>query len=180
MCRNSNISFQASFYDKFLKIVPNKDLKNSVKYNKTGQLIASPHWNRVALGVSAMATQPWFDYLNPNVDKDTARTSCCRTFAKIIVCTTIGFLIRGGVFKLTNKYMNATKKEGSTLLTPNAILNETNKEVRNMKLKIHKNAFSTITALGVMLFTNVLLDAPLTTKFSNFLISKMQHKEKNK
>ena len=44
-------------------------------------------------------------------------------------------------------------------------------ELRRRMLKIHKNSLSTVLALSVMVFTNFLADAPLTTKLSNFLIT---------
>ncbi len=180
MCINSNISFKSSPYDRFIKYVPNKDIKNPVKYNKAGQLLASPHWNRLALGITAITTQPWIDYYNPDVDRDTAKTSFCRTLAKIPVCTTVGFIVRGGVYKLTEKFMHSSENEGSTLFTPKAILQEKNANIREAKLKLHKNAFSTVSAIGIMLFTNFLIDAPLTTKFTSIFMSKIFSKEQNK
>ena len=164
---NSGVSFNSSWYDKFFTAIPNGNISNPAKFNKAGQMLASPHWNRLALGLAAISTQPWIDLYNPKVDKDTAKAASLRTTAKIIVCTSVGFVVRGACYKLTEKFAHGTAQEGSTLLTPKAILNEVNQEVRNSKLKIHKNAFSTLTALFVMLFTNFLLDAPGTTKLAN-------------
>lgn len=167
---NSNINFQASFYDKFFRNLPNKEIKNVAALNKVGQALASPHWNRLALGVAAITTQPAIDYFNPKVDRETAKTSSLRTLAKIIVCTSVGFLVRGACYKLADKYIHGSKLEGSTLLTPKEILNEANKELKASKLKLHKNTMSFLMALTVMLFTNFLLDAPLTTKLANKFI----------
>ncbi len=164
---NQNVNFYSSWYDKFFEKIPNKDIKNIAKYNKAGSVLASPHWNRVAIGLAAISSQPWIDYFNPNVDKETAKASSLRTTAKIIVCTSVGFVVRGLSYKLVEKFANGTPQEGSTILTPKSILQESNEKLRNSKLKIHKNAFSTITALSIMLFTNFLLDAPLTSKLSN-------------
>lgn len=164
---NSGVNFGSSWYDKFFKSIPNKNVTNPAKFNKVGQALASPHWNRLAIGGAAISSQPWFDLYNPKVDKDTAKASSLRTTAKIIVCTSVGFTVRGLCYKLTEKFAHGSAKEGSTLLTPKSILAETNKKLRDSKLKLHKNAFSTVTALFVMLFTNFLLDAPGTTKLSN-------------
>lgn len=164
---NYSVNFQASWYDKFFKFIPQKDVSNPAVFNKVGEKLASPHWNRATLGLVAISSQPAWDYFNPKVDDDTARASAIRTGSKIVVCSSVGFTVRGLCYKLTEKYAHGTQAEGSTLLTPKSILNETNKKVRNSKLKIHKNAFSTITALTVMLFTNFLVDAPLTTIVSN-------------
>ena len=168
------MGFRASFYNNFFKKLPNKDVKNSSAYNKLGHALASPHWNRLAIGVAAMSTQPAIDYFNPRVDRDTATAAALRTIAKICVCTTVGFAVRGSAYKIVEKYAHASAKQGSTILTPKAILNEVNSIKRNNMLKIHKNALSTVIALCVMLFTNVFLDAPLTTMAANKLISKYQ------
>ena len=169
---NNNVSFRSSIYDRFFKSLPNKDIKNTQHYNKLGQALASPHWNRLALGVAAISSQPFMDYYNPRVDRDTAVTSMLRTISKIIVCTTVGFIVRGSSYKLVEKYAHGSANEGSTLLTPKEILKESNAELRNCKLKLHKNTLSTVTALSVMLFTNFLLDAPLTTITANKAITK--------
>lgn len=164
---NSGLCFNSSWYDKFFKSVPNYNIKNQAQFNKAGQILASPHWNRLALGAAAISSQPWIDLYNPKVDKDTAKAASLRTTAKILVCTTVGFTVRGLCYNLTEKFAHGTPNEGSTLLTPQAILKETNQELRNSKLKLHKNAFSTLFALSVMLFTNFLLDAPGTTMLAN-------------
>ena len=177
----NNIGFRASFYDNFFKKLPNADIKNSTSYNKIGHKLASPHWNRLALGGVAIATQPAFDYFNPRVDRDTAAAATLRTIAKICVCTAVGFIVRGSAYKLVEKYAHTSSKYGSTLLTPKAILNEKDTIKQKNMLKIHKNAFSTVFALGMMLFTNIFLDAPLTTMVANQLIKKYHPyaKEKN-
>lgn len=168
---SSGVNFQSSFYNRFFESLPNKDIKNPAAFNKMGQRLASPHWNRLAIGLAAITTQPFLDYFNPRVDKDTAKASALRTISKIIVCTSVGFAVRGSCYKLTNKFMHASAKEGSIALTPAVILNEKNPEIQKNMLKLHRNTFSTVFALGVMLFTNVFVDAPLTTILSNKLIS---------
>ena len=166
-----NLSFTSSWYDRFFKSLPEKEIKNTVRYNKFGTALASPHWNRVALGIAAITTQPAIDYFNPRVNKDTATASALRTIAKILVCTSVGFCVRGGAYKLVKKYAKASAKEGSTILTPEAILKESDPRKQIEMLKLHHNALSTVTALSVMLFTNFLLDAPLTTKLANKFIA---------
>lgn len=168
---NSNVNFGASsWYNRFFKSFPNKDINNPAKLNKLGKTLASPHYNRLALGAGAIMTQPAIDRYNPKVDKDTAKAAMYRTIAKIIACTAVGFCVRGACYKLTNKFANLSKAEGSTVLTPKAILEIKDIDKQKEILKIHKNGFSTIFALAVMVFTNFFLDAPLTTLFSNYLI----------
>ncbi len=164
-------NFGTSFYGRFFNNASVKEIKNPERFNKIGQMLASPHWNRVAIGVAALSTQPLMDKFNPKVDEDTANVSALRTISKNVCCMSSGFVIRGAVYKLTEKYAHATEKEGSTLLTPRVILKEANKELRNTKLKVFKNAFSTVSALAIMTtFTNILIDAPLVTMCSNKLI----------
>ena len=141
-----------------------------MSYTKLGHAIASPHWNRLALGGAAITTQPAFDYFNPRVDKDTAASSALRTGSKVVVCTGVGFTVRGLMYKLVEHYAHASSAEGSTILTPTEILKMADKVKREGALKVHKNFVSTVIALFVMLFTNFFLDAPLTTKSANYLI----------
>lgn len=168
----NNINFTSSFYERFFKSLPAKEIKNTAEFNKIGKALASPHYNRAALGLGAIITQPAIDRYNPNVDNNTALASSYRTTGKIIACSSVGFCVRGGCYKITDKFANASKEEGSTILTPKAILKETNPELRKNMLKLHKNAFSTVFALAVMVFTNFLIDAPLTTFISNYLIKR--------
>ena len=96
------------------------------------------------------------------------------------MCTTVGFCVRGSSYKLVEKFAHGTAKEGSTLFTPMEILKEANAELRESKLKLHKNTLSTVIALSVMMFTNFLLDAPLTTRAANKLLELYRdYKEKN-
>ena len=177
---NSGTNFEASFYDRFFRSLPNKELKNIKQLNSIGQALASPHWNRAALGVAALATQPALDLFNPKVDRETAKVSSIRTIAKICVCTTVGFIIRGLSYKLADKFIHGSETEGSTLFTPSEILREANKELRASKLKLHKNTISTLIALAVMTFTNFLIDAPATTFVANRLIEKHYNKKEKK
>ena len=169
-----SVNFEGSLFDKFFKTIPNKDIENQKAFNKLGHALASPHWNRLAIGCAA-CTQPIIDYFNPKVDRDTAKVSMYRSSAKVLACTGVGFTVRGISYKLIEKYAHAFESEGSTLLTPKAILAEKNPELRRNMLKIHKNAYSTVFALCVMIFTNVLLDAPLTTMLANRFIASDKH-----
>ncbi|MBQ7125764.1 hypothetical protein IJO12_01615 [bacterium] len=177
---DNSVNFTSSFYDKFFKSLPNKDIGSGAKLNKLGHALASPHWNRAALGVAAIATQPAFDYFNPRVDKDTAEASALRTASKIVVCTTVGFTIRGLSHKIIKKLTNLSPKEGSTLLTPKSILNIKNSFEQKNKLALHRNTLATLTALIVMMFTNFLIDAPLTTFVANKTIDHHNKKKLNK
>lgn len=148
-----------------------------MRYNKIGHTLASPQWNRVALGVAAITSQPWWDYFNPKVDDDTAKASAIRTGSKIGVCTTIGFTIRSLAHAFVKKFANGSTKEGSTLLTPKEILREINPEIKECKLKLHQNTFAFFVALFVMMFTNFLIDAPLTTYVANKFLAKADLKD---
>lgn len=175
-----SVNFERSFYAKFFKKLPNKDIENPKVFNKIGQTLASPHMNRLAVGIAAISTQPWIDLYNPKVDRDTAKASMYRTIAKVIACTSVGFLVRGMSFEIVKKFANESKAKGSTILTPRSILREADPELRESMLKIHRNTYSTVAALAVMVFTNVLLDAPLTTMLANKFIAADKTLNKNR
>ena len=174
MCisNSSNVNFKSSFYSAFFSTLPNTEIKNPAKFNRLGHILASPHWNRLAIGCAAITTQPAIDYFNPRVDKDTAKASAYRTLGKILACTGVGFVVRGAMYKLTEKFAHISNMEGSTLLTPKVILQEKNVELQKNMLKLLKNTFSTVSAIIIMsCCTNFLFDAPLTTYLANKFIS---------
>ena len=51
---------------------------------------------RVALGLTALVTQPYIDAHNKRVDEQTRKVSVAKTIAKIIAGTLTGFFIRYG------------------------------------------------------------------------------------
>ena len=175
-----NPNFGKGWYGRFFEKLPNGEIKDAVKFNKLGSALASPHWNRLALGVAAIATQPAIDYFNPKVDKDTAKAAAIRTISKIIVCTAVGFVVRGSCYKLMNKLVGDVSKVKTSKIIPEEICEETNKELQEKKLKLFTNTKSTLLALAVMMFTNFYLDAPGTTKLTNYWLTKanLNHSQK--
>ena len=150
---------------------PNPTIK-SEKLNHTIEWIGknlSSAENRLILGASALLSQPFIDAANKDVDKDTRKISICRTVAKIIAGTLTGYTIRKLCIKSIDaftKSVNEIKpdmkfKKLRTLLTPT--LKYTADE-----LSQYKNTLGTILALGVMVFTNFLIDAPLTKALTNW------------
>jgi len=142
--------------------------------------------NRFFLGATALATQPWIDLNNKKVDEKTRNYSCARTIAKIVVGTITGVLIRKGCIDLmkkltyTSSALKELEKKGSkisewlTALVPTSKVVQANEfEKAEIQLKKFRNTLGSIVALGVMLFTNFLIDAPLTKMLTNYLINKI-------
>lgn len=150
-------------------------------------------WQRLVSGVTAIFTQPFFDWNNKHTDKDTRTTSTARTVAKIGVGTLTGVAIRelciwGTKYFTQNeniyndekaKFLAKHKNDGKLfrempdfkakkltqcLLPESAKLTATAKDIRR-----YRGAMGTFAALFVMLFTNFLVDAPLTMKLTNVL-----------
>ena len=112
--------------------------------------------NRLILGASALMSQPFIDAANKDVDSETRRISVCRTVAKIIAGTATGYtkLKEGAKFnKLRTCLLPALKYTAD-------------------ELSQYKNALGTLLALGVMVFTNFLIDAPLTKFLTNVFAGK--------
>ena len=112
---------------------------------------------RLILGVSAILMQPPIDAHNKNVDEKTRKVSVARTIAKIIAGTLTGVAIRWGCIKA----MNMKIFEPSNFF-----------KVSKDAFDQYKNAMGTIVALVVMMFTNFLIDAPLTKFLTNIMIDK--------
>ena len=162
---------EQAFFDKIpTKVVGEK----ADKFCKTvGREISSAE-NRLILGVSALLSQPFIDYNNNKINDDTKRVAVCRTIAKIVAGTATGYLVRKGTIKGIEYCSQAPSKnmpKWRTIFTPNNI-----KNVNTEAFKQYRNALGTFVSLGVMLFTNFAIDAPLTKFLTNNLNAKVQEK----
>lgn len=135
---------------------------------------------RLALGLFALGIQPLIDLRNKDVDDDTKKVSAVRSAAKAIIGTATGIVVRGGCMKLAElKYAQKDAagkiiKEGKKIkIDPAKVQKAFGEGFGALKLdeKTLSNAVKrvpsvvgTIAALGVMIFTNFLIDAPLTNK----------------
>lgn len=164
---------------KALDTLPNKTFKddgnNIDRWEKITGYISEPAKNRIIMGATALTTQPVIDYYNHRVDDETRTVSRNRTIAKIIAGTTVGAIVRGfahkGVVKMTDI-------KGVTKMSKFLIPKEYAKEMatNEVLLKNFQSTVSTCIALGVMLFTNFLLDAPLTIYLTNKFNAKSKQK----
>ena len=156
----------------FVSRIPQMTVKGE-RANKAikwiGKNISSPE-NRFILGATALMSQPFIDLSNKKVDEDTRKVSAARTVAKIIAGTATGVLIRSGCIHAVNAFTKLPReirpdmkfKTLRTLLTPSE------KVCKN--LAEYKNAMGTIIATVVMMFTNFLIDAPLTKFLTNTFV----------
>lgn len=137
----------------FLKHMPQINIKKDF-IKKTvdfcDQHVSSPQ-QRLAIGVTALLTQPLIDYFNKNVDEKTRDISVQKTIAKTIVGMTTGYFIRDWCIKLSN----------AKIFKPDI------KDIPADKLKNYHNAMGTFLATIIMLGTNFLIDAPLTALLTN-------------
>lgn len=159
---------------------------NSDKANKAiswiGKHISSPE-NRLILGVSALMSQPFIDLHNKKVDEDTRKVSAARTVAKIIAGTSTGVLIRYGCIKAIDAFskfpeeITATTKNPrlKTFFTPFEAIKGGLRDLRH-----YKSALGTLVSLGVMVFTNFLIDAPFTKFMTNKFVDKIHQKDSQK
>lgn len=136
-----------------------------------GQHIAKPYNNRLILGVSAIMSQPFIDLHNRKVDEETKKVSALRTVAKIIAGTFTGYYVRYYTIKAIEAFTNKPIKGASCIKSwfyPKRVKTTIN------GLKQYKSTLGGFMALGVMLFTNFLIDAPLTKFLTNILVKKYQ------
>lgn len=140
--------------------------------------------NRLFMGASALALQPMIDWNNKDVDEKTRQVSVARTIAKIGIGTVTGIVVRQQCINLMKKFtytLNDIEKlpkekeapKLAKLFIPNHISEELFQKAERL-MKKHRNALGSIMALGVMLFTNFLVDAPLTRIFTNGLIDEFK------
>lgn len=151
------------------------------RISKIGEVINSPQ-QRFVLGATALATQPFIDLNNKKVDKDTRAVSVARTIAKIIAGTIVGVAVRAGSINLIKKFSNAElktvngvqkicKKSKKDIFVPLFAKIKPNTSVADFQKEYNKytQALGTIMATIAMVFTNFLVDVPLTKYLTNKL-----------
>jgi len=140
-----------------------------------GQKWTSPH-QRAILGATAIVMQPLLDWNNKRVDEETRKVSVARTCAKIIAGTATGVALRYASIKgiqamstpLSKIPQNASKfkKKMMTCLLPSKWDGKDQKA-----LEQYQFAMGTMWSLDAMMFTNFLIDAPLTKFLTNKFIA---------
>ena len=174
---------------------------------KSEQLIKNISWlgedfssamQRGVSGVTAILTQPFFDWNNKNTDEDTRKTSTARILGKIISGTLTGVTIRWACVKAAENFCKTldsekvriekaaekAKEKGKTF-TETAkttlsnreqwLLPEKYKTATYREVKKYRGAIGTFAAVFIMIATNFLIDLPLTTVMTNFF-NKIFHK----
>jgi len=129
--------------------------------------IAGPE-NRLILGISALASQPFIDYYNKKVDEKTRKYSVCKTISKIVVGTTVGVIVRCLAIKYS---ANLLKSLDVSKLLPDVLKSAPSR-------KVLQSTIGDILGIGVCLITNFLIDAPLTKKSTNYLVKKYVKEDK--
>ncbi|MBO6181578.1 hypothetical protein J6O86_07835 [bacterium] len=159
--------------------LPSMELKNGRVLNAVkwaGQHISSPQ-NRVILGATALMSQPFIDLHNRNVDDETRKVSAARTVAKILAGTTTGFFVRYYAIKAVDFF---TLKPDKTIRTVKSLLFPRGVNTTIKGMQQYKLALGTFISLGVMMFTNFAIDAPLTKVLTNMFVKKIKEHERKK
>ena len=154
-----------------VKFKTNGKVTNGIKW--IGQHISSPE-NRLILGVTALMSQPFIDLHNRRVDERTKEVSAARTVAKIIAGTTTGVLVRYACIAAANAL---THKPGPGVKKISTLFYPKNSKITAKQLRKYINFMGTALSLGVMMFTNFLIDAPLTKFLTNRFIDKIDSKK---
>lgn len=135
-----------------------------------GRKISTPE-NRVIIGASALLSQPFIDLYNQDVDEKTRKYSAARAIGKTIAGTLTGFAVRAGFIKLTRNYSQlgeVGQKTFKKLFTPS-----------NAKLDMpyayrqYQNAMGMLLAIFGLIFSNFLIDVPLTNLITNAITRKI-------
>ena len=170
-------SVYRSVQQKTLDIIPEAVYSNGKVVNgikKTGEKISSAE-QRLILGASALMSQPFIDAHNKSVDEKTRKVSVARTVAKIIAGTFTGYYIRKGCIKgikALSEMPSKNVKKIKTFFTPSNAKDNTSDPFLQ-----YRNAMGTVVALVVMMFTNFLIDAPLTKFLTNMFIKHGEDKK---
>ena len=149
--------------------LPNITVNKEELLCNIGRVISRPDVGRGIMGATAILTQPFIDYYNPKVDRETAKVSTSRTIGKIIAGTTVGCCVRSLCYYGT-RALTCLKPDAhwvrKILLPPATVVSYLNRRFGADWIKNYNSALATLIGLGVMLFTNVLLDVPFTNYIS--------------
>lgn len=159
-------------------IVSNKRVKNCLDY--VGKNLHAPE-QRLLLGATALAIQPFIDLKNKDVDKETRMMSVARTLAKIIAGTAVGVAVRYAgiaITKALTKYTPVLDKSGNVVrLKDCGLLVPLFQGMKKFKpiapkelaenMTRYTKAMGTLLATVAMVYTNFSLDAPLTKWMTN-------------
>lgn len=141
-----------------------------------GEHINSPE-QRLIQGATALAMQPYIDFHNKKADKDTRAVSVARTIGKIVAGTIVGVGVRYGSIALVrqfskyevrlikgDKVLGFVKKSKKDILTPifAKVMAHWTPEEYAVRYERYVKTLGTIFATIAMVFTNFLIDAPLT------------------
>ena len=160
-----------------------------------GKNINSPE-QRLIQGATALVSQPVIDYYNKKADDETRAVSVARTIGKIVAGTLVGVLIRYASIAAAKQFSRFTITQGEKYITsitrkskrdiflpkfnPDYYKEMTEKEFVQKYNNVIKT-LGTILATVAMVFTNFLIDAPLTKVITNALtntVKKQIEKEK--
>jgi len=138
---------------------------------------------RLALGVAGMVIQPAIDMRNKSVDPETRKISANRSLAKAFVGMATGIIVRGGCMKAVevglknDKMVEKLAKLTAENSTKEAMAKSKDFIKNGGGARQYASVIGTIAALGIMMFTNFLVDAPVTNWLTNKLNKK--HTENN-
>lgn len=155
---------------------------------------------RLALGLTALAIQPTIDLRNKDVDEDTRKVSAVRSAAKALIGTTTGIIVRATTIMLSAsifakrdgagkiiKELKANGKKGSYVIDPQKVKRICAQGFEKLDadaIKRIPSVVGTIAALGIMIFSNFIIDAPLTNlamdKINKFMEKYFAKKQDNK
>lgn len=170
-----------SVKQKVLDVIPEHTKKDPqrklYKWAYYDNIISKPAENRAIMGITALMTQPFIDYNNKKVDKETRKIAFINRCAVILAGTGVGvFLVRGPVYSAIAQMTDVKgKNKYSKALLPKKYL----QEIANNKkyLKNYRNALSMGIALGIMCVTNFVFDAPATIFLTNLMQDKFCKKK---
>lgn len=161
--------------------------KHRLCIKKVGEILNAPQ-QRLILGATALATQPFIDFYNRKADDETRAVSTARTIGKIVAGTLTGVTIRYGSIKAFRHFAKynltaekgmvkaVTQKSKKDIFFPLLAKFKQNQTVEEFEKGYDKyvNAMGNFIAVTAMVFTNFLIDAPLTKVICNYLNPKIK------
>lgn len=172
-------------------IIDNKKIISGIKF--VGEKINSPE-QRLIQGATALMTQPFIDLHNKEQDEDTRMMSVARTLAKIIAGTTVGVLVRHYSIKMINALSQYRKVSvagnGIRLVAVNklksfflpgfkTVSHALSEKAAEQEMNLYRKGMGTLIGTVAGLFTNFMIDAPLTKHLTGVFYKKIKPDDPN-
>ena len=170
------------------KIPKELGTKTSDLLTRIGKRFNTPE-QRIFIGATALAFQPWIELKNKKVDKKTSQSGASRAIGRAIIGTAVGVIVRGSCIR-AGRFLAGVKIEKVKDSAGKVIEEIIHKNPKRLcyiqeltgantdQILKYSKAVGNVMSFAVLPFTNLFVDAPLISKMSGWINTNVfKHKQ---